>query len=101
MHGHCMRPLEQPSLLCRITFESQQVRQAHGIQQQSASAGEAKVTGGTLSGPALGLTTAPAGVDHQVPRPNFAQAFGRGGNEGSNLTFDPDSGVKMTVSEDT
>lgn len=65
-------------MLCRITFESRQVREAFS---SAASAGEAKCADPAKS-PLFGATTAPAGMDHQVPRPNFGQILAKCDLEG-------------------
>ena len=54
--------------------------------QQAASAGEAKSSDPAKS-PLFGVTTAPAGMDHQVPRPNFGQILAKCDLEGREPIF--------------
>jgi len=70
--------IQKPSSWCRITFESQQVRQA--TAGRAGAAGEARDTG--KLGSAVGGTICPAGVDHQTPRPNFGQTLAHSDLEG-------------------
>ena len=91
------------------------MREGLGGAQQAARSGEAKSSDPAKS-PLFGATTAPAGMDHQVPRPNFGQILAKCDLEGKEPIFaTPDrslehdeytqssdsspAGVKQTVGE--
>ncbi len=76
------------------------MRQGYSSTQRAASAGEAKGSDSAKS-PLFGVTTAPAGMDHQVPRPNFGQTLARCDLEGREPVFaTPDSSLEHDYEED-
>ena len=81
-----LKPNRVKPFTCRITFESRQVRDAFSSVQQAASAGEAKPSDPAKS-PLFGASTAPAGIDHQVPRPNFGQILAKCDFDGKEPIF--------------
>ena len=63
------------------------MRQLTNPPQRAASSGEAKGSNPSRADPLLGTTVAPASMDHQVPRPDFAQILARCDLEGQEPIF--------------